>query len=150
MQKGYHYKSCGLPNVWLRNGYEIRNTAYGKSVAIKNLEGLHSAIGSYLVLNKPVLSGEEIRFLRKELDLSQSQLGNILGVSEPTIRGWENNRHNITTPAERLLRGLYQEYIEGTSALSELIERIGHLNRELHNIKIELHETVDGWSAQAA
>jgi len=37
---GYHYRECGLDNVWLLNGYELHDTPYGKGVSFVDVEGL--------------------------------------------------------------------------------------------------------------
>lgn len=146
----YHYTDSGLSNVWLRNGFTVRETSYGNAVSIHDLEGLHKAIGHHLVNNVTHLDGEEVRFLRKELDLTQSQLAGTLGVSEPTIRGWESDRRPITKSAEMYLRVLYVTYIENEDGkIREVIDRIGQLNRELHHRDIELETTDTGWLAAA-
>jgi len=72
------YNKCGLGNVWLRNGYTIKQTRYGKAVVIRDVEGLHRAIAKALS-RKRKLSGTEFRFLRKEIGLSQEALGRIFG-----------------------------------------------------------------------
>ncbi|MDH5302021.1 MAG: helix-turn-helix domain-containing protein [Gammaproteobacteria bacterium] len=145
----YHYTSCGLRNIWLRNGFVMKETSYGHGVAIHDVEGLHKAIGLNLVQNKPHLSGAEIRFLRKELDMPQAQLAAMLGVSENTIRGWEKHRGKITKPAERLLRMIYQEYVTGNSSIRELIERLGKFNRNIYSNGMSLEETENGWVSAA-
>ena len=38
----YHYVECGLPNVWLRNGFEKKQTPYGEGVSISDIERLRS------------------------------------------------------------------------------------------------------------
>lgn len=144
-----HYTSCGLRNIWLRNGYAVKQTKYGKAVSIHNVEGLHKAIGLYLVNNKKSLSGSEVRFLRKELDMSQAQLAQVLGVGETTVRGWENSRTKITKPADRMLRVLYREHVDGDGKVRELVERLAELNREAMSSKLELVETNKGWKAAA-
>lgn len=149
MSDMFHYTSCGLRNIWLRNGFSIKQTAYGKAVAIHNVEGLHKAIGLHLVNNKKSLSGSEVRFLRKELDMSQAQLAQVLGVGETTVRGWENNRTKITKPADRMLRVLYREHVDGDGKVRELVERLAELNREAMSSKLELVETNKGWKAAA-
>jgi putative transcriptional regulator len=150
----FHYTSCGLPNVWLRNGYREVETAYGKGVAIDNLEGLHNAIGLFLVEDKPRLTGAEVRFLRKELDLSQATLAKMLGVAENSIRHWESGRGRITKPAERVLRLLYREHACGNceeGSIRNLIERLGELNRDLYanRRKFELEEAANEWKTAA-
>ena len=44
----YHFKECGLPYVWLADGYEISKTVFGDVVRIEDLEGLHQAIARNL------------------------------------------------------------------------------------------------------
>ncbi len=147
----FHYTSCGLRNIWLRNGYTKKDTAYGKAVAIHDLDGLHRVIGLYLVDHKPRLSSTEVRFLRIELDMSQKHLAQVLGVSEVTLRGWENYRTKITKPADRLLRVLYREHVAGDGTVRELVEQLGDANREMQGTKtIELEDADQGWFAKAA
>ena len=43
--KPYHYKGCGLDNVYLHGGVTYVDTPRGKAVQIENIEGLHRAIG---------------------------------------------------------------------------------------------------------
>ena len=71
----YHYEECGLSNVWLVDGFEIEtDEEYGELVSIASVNELHKTIGLYLINEKPELNGEEIRLLRKELNLSQKNL----------------------------------------------------------------------------
>ena len=137
----FHYTSCGLKNIFLRNGFTVKETKYGKAIAIHNTEGLHKVIGMDVISRKTLLCGDEIRFLRKELDFSQAVLARLLGVSESTIRGWENDRNPITKAADAVLRSIYRETIQGDGRLRDLVESISQLDREISNINIELEET---------
>lgn len=152
MKQGFfHYIRCGLHNVYLRNGFVMKQTPYGpygKAVAIHDLEGLHRAIGLYLAKDKPNLSGAEIRFLRKELDMPQVQLAAVIGVGETTIRHWESGRRKISPSAERVLRSLYEEHVCGSSSIKNLVDRLGQINREIH-ARMEFEETNGGWRAAA-
>lgn len=148
-EKMFHYTACGLGNVYLRNGFTEVETEYGKAVSIHNREELHNQIGLYLVNHKPKLEGEDIRFLRIELDLSQAHLARILGVGDTSIRGWENDRQEITRPAERLLRTLYREHVCGDGTVRELIERVSELNRDQYVQNLELEERDGHWRAAA-
>lgn len=145
MKTEYHYLGCGLPNVWLRNGFTAQQTAYGKAVAIHDLEGLHRAIGLYLATRRPLLTGADVRFLRKELDMSQAHLAKVLGVSESSVRSWENHRGRISRSAERMLRVLYREHVAGDGTVRDLVERMAELNREAHKPKLEMEDTESGW-----
>ncbi len=150
MGERYHYESSGLPDIWLRNGFEVLETAYGEAVSIHNVEGLHKAIGSRIVRNAPVLSNDEIRFLRKELDLSQKDLADLLSVSESSLRNWENkDRADMPGPADRMLRVLYLEYICGNTQISHFLERISQINRDMYIVSMEFQETDGDWQAAA-
>lgn len=149
MKDAFHYTSCGLRNVWLKNGFVEKVTAYGKAISIHNIEGLHRAIGLYLAGNKPRLSGAEVRFLRKELDMSQAHLAQVLGVAETSVRGWEKHRTQITKPAERILRLLYREHVSGDGTVRELVERLSEINRDAYKKEIKLEETGVGWRTAA-
>ncbi|HEX4839910.1 MAG TPA: helix-turn-helix domain-containing protein [Rhabdochlamydiaceae bacterium] len=90
--KPYHYTECGLNNIYLLNGYKFIQTSRGKAVSIKDIDGLHKAIGLFLATAKKDLSGDEIRFLRHELLLSQLTLARLLGVSEQAVHRWEKGK----------------------------------------------------------
>lgn len=54
----YHYTDCYLDNIWLVNGYKVRNTPEGKIADIKDIDGLHTAmmsleVGSILNMSEP-------------------------------------------------------------------------------------------------
>lgn len=126
----YHYKECGLTNVWLVDGFNIEvDEDYGEMVSISSVNDLHKTIGLYLINEKTELTGEEIRFLRKELNLSQKNLAGILSVDESTVRNWESERIAIGKPAELVLRALYKEHAHGGGALIEMIEKLNHQER---------------------
>src|SRR5688572_17046586 len=80
----YRYTESGLRNIWLVNGYVLKRTSYGKTVSIRDLEGLHRYIGS-VIARQPGLSGPELRFLRKEMGMSQRALAEFVGTSEQNI-----------------------------------------------------------------
>jgi len=81
------------------------------------------------------------------MDLPQVQLASLLGVSENTIRAWENNRGKITKPAELLLRTLYKQYADLDSDIRQAVEHLAHLNRKQG--KLVLVESKKGWKTAA-
>jgi putative transcriptional regulator len=107
----YHYKECGLSNIYLVNGFNYIETHIGKAISVNNIDCLHKAIGLYLISTVKDLSGEEIRFIRHEMLMSQKTLSVLLGVSEQEIHRWENGKVKISKPSESLLRLLYREHI---------------------------------------
>ena len=133
MTETYHYTECGLDNVYLVNGFELKDSR----LRIHDIEGLHCAIGRWLVSTRKRLSGGEIRFLRHELELSQANLAFLLGVDERTVLRWENarNKRNTGNPAaERTLRLLYHERVFGNPKVSEALDIIANLEDQLNQL----------------
>lgn len=141
----YHYKESGLDNIWLENGYKVAETQYGKGLAIQNVEGLHHAIGDWLIdLPKP-LSGAEVRFLRLEMEMTQRGLAAVIGTDEQSVRRWERTRSKaIGGPADRLIRALYKEYRHGDGTLREMVDRLAQLD-QIGTPNAKFMETDKGW-----
>ena len=54
----YHYTDCYLDNIWLINGYRLKNTSDGEMAEIIDIDGLHEAmmnmkVGSILNMSEP-------------------------------------------------------------------------------------------------
>lgn len=53
----FHYVACGLPNVWLENGYTEGVASDGTPIFhIENIEGLHKAIAFSLFEKEALLT----------------------------------------------------------------------------------------------
>ena len=149
----YHYLGSGLPNVYLKNGYEITKSPYGEGVVIHDLEGLHNALGEMLVASPVRLGGYELKFLRTELELSQATLANLLGCDEQSIARWEKGKSKqVNAPAEKLLRRLYQESKMGDKKLAPLLKTLQKWESTPPPAapqKIVASERSDNWSARS-
>jgi putative transcriptional regulator len=124
----YHYRECGLDDVWLANGYRVEQTPYGEAVAIEDAQGLHRAIARMIVEKPGKLTGKEFRFLRTELGMSQKKLGEFLGADAQAIARWERGVSDVPGPSDRLIRVLYRECVEGNAMIRQLVERINSLD----------------------
>jgi len=148
----YHYTESGLKNVYLRDGYNTIEIDGEEAVSIHDLAGLHKVISQSIIRKSPSLSGDEIRFLRKEMNLTQSLFASIISVSEDTVRGWENGRTSVTGPADKLIRGVYVDHFDGDGGLRQIIEDMARLNNEIaedmHDMNFE--EGVNGMWEEAA
>ncbi len=60
-------------------------TPYGKGIAIAEVAGLHRVIAKHLIEYKLALTGVEFRFLRMELELSQGEFAEVLGITEQSV-----------------------------------------------------------------
>lgn len=139
----YHYVSSGLDNVWLTNGYTIRQTSYGPGVSIHDIDGLHKML-ALQVANKPgPLNRKELRFLRTHLNLSQGALAKLVGVDEQTVSLWERNK-KLPQAAETVLRTLVIQTHKGDGAIKGVIDRINTVER-LMNQRIVASESGRIW-----
>lgn len=147
-----HYTECGLQNVWLKNGFTRRKSPCGEAIAITDRDGLHRAIGEDVVHNRPRLAGDEVRFLRKEMGLSQKALADCLGCDAQTVANWEKDKIEIGQASDVIVRVLYLEYTNSgkQAGIRELIERINEMEREAARKVVFSEEDSGEWTSQAA
>lgn len=142
-----HYKGCGLDDVWLMS-YE-RGVSDGEEyITIPDLEGLHRAIARYLVERKKILTGKEIRFLRIQMDLTQSELARLFGCDAQQIARYEKGENKMPGPADRLLRALYKGHLDDEVPIKELLRAIDEMDGRM-NDKQMFRNTKTGWRAAA-
>ena len=144
-----HYTACGLDDVYLVSGYDNEKTSEGDGVSIKKLEQLHKAIGCSLVKEKKVLSGKELRFLRKQMDLSQAELGALVGLTSQQVARWEKGESEISGAADVVLRFLFIEHAGGKINMRDLVEKLNEMDSSI-NEKFFFEKTAKGWTTKAA
>lgn len=69
-----------------------------------NLVALQRFVFKKLVHKFSPLTGKEMRFMRKFLELSTTEFGNKLGVSHATVVKWENEQAKIAPAQETYIR----------------------------------------------
>ena len=127
VEKPYHYKQCGLDNVYLLNGFKITETQDGKEVAIDDVEGLYHAIALHLCLGKANLNGKEFKFIRKLLDKTQAEIATLFKCDSQTVARWEKEQCDLSGPAEQMMRLLY---INEVSNVQKLVAEIAELDEK--------------------
>ena len=126
----FHYWACGLDNVYLTGGLNISKS--GTSYSITNIEGLHKCIAMHLVECTSQLNGKELRFLRKELNLTQADLGTRVGVDVQTVGRWEKDETE-NKMADRMIRMLYLASAQSTQGnVISILDAIGELDDTEH------------------
>lgn len=135
----YQYRQCGLDNVYLDGGFEEVNSPYGKSVRVVDVDGLHKVIAEILVRKKANLTGAEFKFLRTELDLSQSAMGALCGTNDRTIRQWESNEA-VDDPANTIIRVVYeQRFLDPAAKFEDVAAKIKAFqaaDKRMHELKL--------------
>jgi len=87
---------------------------FGEWVLDINLAALQRFVFHGLIHKPSSLTGKEIRFMRKFLDLSTTGFGEKLGVSHATIVKWENGQVKIASMQEIYIRlFLYELFNNG-------------------------------------
>lgn len=105
----YHYTESGLSNVYIE-GLEFPVDDDGDEVIyIPFIAALHTEILRGIVLQKGTMNSEQIRFVRTELGMTQSDLGGLLGVTGLTVGRWERGENPMDKSNETLLRKLAVE-----------------------------------------
>jgi len=100
----YHYTECGLSSVRLLNVTVFECSCGGVSPEIPAIEQLHALIAISLLRKEALLSGEEVRFLRKVAGLTQVELLEIMGVHKTRPTKWETDHEPIGKENDRVLR----------------------------------------------
>ncbi len=109
----HHYKACGVEGIYLENGFTVtKDEGYGPGVIIEDADSLHKLIGLQIVISRPHLNYRDVKFLRGQMDKTQIDLANEIGVSVQMIARYEKAEHtDVTGPADRLLRVLYVTHL---------------------------------------
>lgn len=136
----YHYTESGLKNIWLKNGFSVHKTSHGKGVAIVDADALHAVIG-IAITRRPKMTGAELRFLRKEMGLSQSGLAEIVGSTEQSVSLWER-KGRIPVAADRLIKLMYVEQKQGNVKIQAMIERLAHQDQVAHERMLFGHNKI--------
>lgn len=122
---------CGLDNLILRDFPIYVDDKGSKTVTIPHVNLLHKVITLVLCTKSTGLQPKELRFLRTELGMTQSQLGNIFGRDAQTIARWEKGETDIDRAAEVILRAMGlahvqpEELVDFEKLASQTIREVG-------------------------
>lgn len=94
----YRYVESGLDSVVLKNILVFHCTTCNEVVPeIPAVGLLHRVIAFKLLLKKALLTGDEIRFLRKFCGYSVADFAEIMGSTKSVISRWETQTHGAST-----------------------------------------------------
>jgi len=145
----YHYTESGLSNIYLVNGFEIENIDGEEYTSIDDMDGLHLAISNAIVDNSKPLIGEEFKFLRIEMNLSQKVLGVKFGVNEQTIARWEKGQCDLPRTSDAALRSLYMDSINMDSNMGFFLDMLADSEAKDVANEIRLEEIDKHWKIAA-
>ncbi len=151
----YHYRECGLDNIWLLGGYSLEDTPDGELLFVEDQEALHRVIGLSIINRGDPITGRELWFLRQELKLTQERLARLLNADVQAVARWEKGRSRIPGPADRLIRYLYLDSVcqelnaDKAPDIREFLEALAELDR-ITDAKRVFQPTPRGWEPAAA
>lgn len=134
----------GLQNVWLSNGYRLKQTRNGKSVVVHNPQGLKRTICSALCVKSVPLSGVEFRYLCRELQLSSAVLCKRLALTESQLQEWEAAKQ-VPRHADTFIRIMFAVHLDRPEAVQRLENSSPTLGQ---NVYFVLRHTNQGWILQ--
>jgi transcriptional regulator with XRE-family HTH domain len=103
-RENYRYAESGLDSVVLRNVLVFHCKHCGAAVPqIVAASILHRLIAICLLTNEYRLSGAEVRFLRKAVGYTATELAKMAGTSKQVVSRWEN-RSSLGQDSDRLIR----------------------------------------------
>lgn len=141
----YHYSECGLPNVYLKNGFTLEEIDGEEYLSIDDVGGLHHAIALQLAEKKQSLTGREFRYFRQLFNHSRRVLGELLGVDQQTVGRWEKGESAIPKTVDAAIRQLYLESVNEDSNLSFLLQRLAETEAEEMMSDIVMEEKDHHW-----
>ncbi len=150
MTELYRYAECGLDHVYLANGFTAHDTPHGSGVSIEDADGLHKVIAIDIVSSPARLRGQEVRFLRGQLDLSQHALARVLKTARATIARYEGRPDkDIPGQADTALRLFYAAAAGGNHTAERVVELLREMDEMRHGDAV-FRETPHGWMRTAA
>lgn len=145
----YHYKECGLDYIWLCNGFVLHDTRHGKGIAITDAEQLHEAIAQGIINSPNPIRGQEVRFLRSVLDVSQGALGRCMGVTRDAIAKYEAGREEpIPANADHLIRYVYSDLKKDNSLMRGFCDIFEDMEEKFIH-KLVMSRGSKGWKKAA-
>lgn len=142
----YHYTESGLSNIYLLNGFMVENIDGEEYTSIDDMNGLHSVIASAIVDSVRPLKGDEFKFLRVAINLSQKALGVKFGVNEQTVARWEKEESLLARTADASLRALYLESINVNSSIGLFLEILADAEAQEAAKEIRMEEVDHQWA----
>ncbi len=84
----------------------------GKWVIDLDMELLQRVVLEAMIHKPSLLSGSEIRYIRKYMYLSMEEFGKIFGVSHASVSKWEHSKNGITPSSDVYIRLHIMEYLK--------------------------------------
>lgn len=99
----HRYTECGLPNIVIFGLHTIGDDG-ADLLVIPKVRSLHRLITRLIIETNSLLSGAELRFLRSEMELTPSQLAELVHHTPATLARWERGESQVDATTDALIR----------------------------------------------
>jgi putative zinc finger/helix-turn-helix YgiT family protein len=132
--RGNHpFAECGLRRVVLQGVEIVRCAKCGnEEVTIPRLNELMRTLALAVVKQPFRLQGEDVKFLRKYLNMTQAEFAGLLDIHKTNLSKWENNEDRIGEQSDRLIRAVVLALGDG---LKEEMEEVVRSFPNIHKSK---------------
>ena len=139
----YHYREIGFDGVYLLNGITVTPIGDSVETVIQNICGLHAAIMKAVCTCGGHLSGDMIRCMRIELDLSQPELGRILGWADrQSLSLCELGKQKMPVAQQIILKMLVLSQVAGDTTVGSFAEMFDEAGPEFFDFRFDGTEWV--------
>lgn len=109
----YHYEESGLPSVFLADiKLAVCRKCGERYPIIPSILNLHAKIAEAVALKPSMLTGVEMKFLRKQLGMTAAHWATYLKMNKASVSRLENGHNPISRQADALIRLLYFRLLE--------------------------------------
>jgi len=129
----FPYEGCGLDWVFLANGFSVHETPYGRAIAVQDADSLHELVLREIITSPHPIRGQELRFIRSMLDLSQEGMGKIIGVRRLQVTRMEVSRKKPISPsADRAVRMFFALQRHDRVLADRVLELLNEFDDQQH------------------
>lgn len=138
--KPLHYAASGLDYIYLLNGFTVEDDPdHGRIVSVEAEDDLLHAIGFHIICQARPMTGKEIRFLRKQMSLTQEQFAAQLGVNVQSAANYEKGK-TVPPTSDKLIRFVFALWTVPADARASVLKDLAAaIQRELERRKKRLH-----------
>jgi len=143
--KTFVYRGFGFPITLIKAPMKKMLSGWVVDIDMQKLE----EVVLFALIHKPAsLTGNELRFMRKVLELNTTDFGRLLGVTHAAVVKWENETTKINPSTEVLIRLRMLDHLSATSeefkkVLQEIDVEALAKSKRAHLSKIAVDATSD-------
>jgi DNA-binding transcriptional regulator YiaG len=139
------YPHFSFPNLYLLNGYREFSGPHGLEREYLREDDLEHCIRKLAIRKSERLKGWDLRFLRRGLELSQSDFGVMVDRDAQTVARWEKSGEAVPRAVDLCIRVLFAARFEPQMSTADILNCVDGTSFKLPET-IYLRLTARGWT----